>query len=166
MVLGYNHKLNWWFILCCTIMLKIFVWSMLYGSITISPHKCIKTCWLAESRHERQRIIDADNQQISVHMRGPGVLVVVLYNDYHQKLQKRILIDRILYIRRRCQSTEPLGQLFGDCTRGTTTCSDYNIPMIDSNDIKHSKCRAFSSSSSFVWNKDEHSHQNLENASS
>ena len=66
----------------------------------------------------------------------------VLYNDNHQNIEKRILIDRIFHFRR-CQvilwrnEMEPFDRVwFGCCPSGRILSGDYGIPTTcSSNDV-------------------------------
>ena len=64
-----------------------YIWHLLYGSITIDPHKWTKNCWLTQSKHSSDigRVLTVIINKFSVFdmTRHEGC---VLYVDYHQNM--------------------------------------------------------------------------------
>ena len=75
----------------CHMMISIIIIN-LYGPIRIGPHKCMITCWLAESNTSDSEL-NATNQQISCSFLRTSCDGWVLYDDY-LKNYKNIYFNR------------------------------------------------------------------------
>ena len=107
---------------------------MLYGPVTVGPHKYRNICWLAESKH-------AANHQMWVHLWGPCVTGPYNIMAVIKISKKRILIGRIYHFRR-CQIILWWNEMelfdrawFGCCPSGRIPSDDYGIPTCSSNDV-------------------------------
>ena len=143
------------------------LYASLYHTITIGPHKCAKICWLSQNTSDSE-CFDAANQQIWVHLWGPGVMGVYHIMIIRKILRKCILIDRICnnhlcQIIRWWQLKEPLCCAWFVCSpSGYTPSKDYGISMCNSNDVMCSAEGPFPSGSSLETGTTTHKYNKTE----